>query len=115
MKVQGTRVTLTVPPGELGNERPFDIVNEVWYSADLQAIVVSKHSDPRSGVESYRLVGITRSEPPTSLFKVPPEYTVTQMPPLILAPRNQGTNRRPGGTIDGPFGVALNAKWGVKR
>jgi len=84
VNAQGTRITLTVASGELGNERPFDIVNEVWYSADLQAIVVSKHSDPRSGDVSYRLTGITRSEPPASVFEVPPDYTVTQMPAPVL-------------------------------
>jgi len=78
VNVRGTRITLTVAPGEVGNERPFDIVNEVWYSADLEAIVTSKHSDPRSGDVSYRLTGINRSEPPASLFKVPADYTVTQ-------------------------------------
>ena len=87
VNAQGTRITFTVAAGELGNERPFDIVNEVWYSADLQAIVVSKHSDPRSGDVSYRLTGITRSEPPASVFQVPPDYTVTQMLAPVLMPR----------------------------
>ena len=74
----GTRVTITVPAGREGNDRPFDIVYEKWYSPDLQMIVMSKHSDPRSGDHVYMLTNIKTVEQPRSLFEVPPGFTVSE-------------------------------------
>ena len=31
--VQGTRTTMTIPAGQMGNEQPIQIVTERWYSA----------------------------------------------------------------------------------
>jgi hypothetical protein len=81
----GTRVTFTIPAGQVGNERPIEIVDERWYSKDLQAFVMTKHSDPRSGETVYRLTDISRTEPDHSLFQVPADYEVkeaTMAPPM---------------------------------
>ena len=75
---QGTRVTKTIPAGQIGNEKPIIIVRESWYSNDLQTVVMSKHSDPWSGETTYTLTNIQRTEPAASLFAVPSDYTVTQ-------------------------------------
>jgi hypothetical protein len=75
---QGTRVTITIPAGEIGNERPIEIVNERWYSTELQMDVMTRHSDPRTGETTYRLTNINRSEPSKSLFEVPGDYTVSE-------------------------------------
>jgi hypothetical protein len=78
----GTRYTRTIAAGEIGNEQAINIVSESWYSAELQTVVMSKHSDPRFGESSYRLTGINRSEPAASLFQVPSDYSVKDaMPP----------------------------------
>jgi hypothetical protein len=77
----GTRVTITIPAGHIGNERPIEIVDERWYSKDLQAFVMTRHSDPRSGETVYRLTDISRTEPDHSLFQVPADYEVKE-PPL---------------------------------
>jgi len=74
----GTRFTVTIPAGREGNDRPFDIVYEKWYSPELQMIVMSKHSDPRSGDHIYMLTNIKLTEPPRSLFEVPPGFTVKE-------------------------------------
>jgi hypothetical protein len=58
------------------------VVSESWYSSDLQIMILIKHSDPRVGDTVYRLTSISRTEPPSSLFQVPPDYTVTQGPEL---------------------------------
>ena len=73
---EGTRTTMTIPAGELGNEQPINIVDERWYSPELQVIVMTRHSDPRSGETTYRLTNISRAEPSASLFQVPSDYTV---------------------------------------
>jgi hypothetical protein len=86
---QGTRVTHTIPAGQIGNEKPITIVHESWYSNDLQVQVMSKHSDPWSGETTYTLTNIQRSEPAASLFAVPSDYTITQG-----RPRGHGMMRR---------------------
>ena len=78
VSAQGTRITRTIPAGQMGNEKPITIVSERWYSNDLQMVVMSKRSDPRFGETTYTLTNIQRSEPNASLFAVPADYTVTQ-------------------------------------
>jgi TonB family protein len=76
VEAEGTRSTTTIPAGEIGNERPIEIVNESWYSPELQTMVMTRHSDPRLGESTYRLTNIDRSEPAKSLFEVPADYTL---------------------------------------
>ena len=74
----GTRITRTIPAGEIGNDKPIQIVTERWFSNDLQVVVKSTHTDPRWGTSTYQLTNINRNEPAASLFQVPADYTVTQ-------------------------------------
>ena len=74
--VTGVRTTRTIPAGEIGNDSPIDIVTEVWTSPDLKAIVYSKRSDPRVGVQVYKMMNIVRTEPDPSLFTVPADFRV---------------------------------------
>ncbi len=80
---EGMRITLTIPAGEIGNTLPLEIVDENWYSPELQTMVMTRHRDPRSGETTYRLSNINRSEPDRSLFELPADYTVREnkMPP----------------------------------
>lgn len=74
----GTRTTTTIPAGEIGNAQEIRIVSEQWFSDELQVLVMTKHSDPRSGENTYRLRNILRAEPDQTLFTVPSDYTVQQ-------------------------------------
>jgi hypothetical protein len=76
VQAQGTRTTTTIPAGQIGNDRPINIVDELWYSPELQMTVMTKHSDPRTGETNFALKNITRSNPPPTLFQVPPGYTM---------------------------------------
>jgi hypothetical protein len=78
VEAEGTRTTITIPAGEIGNERAIEIVSERWYSAELQMDVMTRHNDPRSGETIYRLTNINRSEPAKSLFEVPADYTIKE-------------------------------------
>src|SRR6266851_1147873 len=78
VSAQGTRITRTIPAGQMGNEKPITITSEHWYSSDLQMVVMSKRSDPRFGDTTYTLTNIQRQEPDASLFAVPSDYTVKQ-------------------------------------
>jgi hypothetical protein len=77
LSAQGTRITHTISPGQMGNEKAMTVVFEQWYSNDLQMVVMSKRSDPRFGDTTYTVTNIQRSEPAASLFTVPSDYTVT--------------------------------------
>ncbi len=76
----GTRTTRTIPAGQIGNEQPLQIVTETWYSPDLQMVLLSKRSDPRSGDTVTRLSNISRAEPPRTLFEAPADYKITDGP-----------------------------------
>ena len=80
VECEGTRTTVTIAAGTIGNERPIDIVSERWYSPELQVVVSSRHSDPRFGETSYRLANVTRAEPDKSLFVPPADYKVEDLP-----------------------------------
>ncbi|MGH9833461.1 MAG: hypothetical protein ACRD9Y_10620, partial [Blastocatellia bacterium] len=73
---EGVRFTLTIPAGAIGNTLPIEIVDEEWFAPELQTRVMTRHSDPRSGVTTYRLTNINRSDPDPSLFAVPAGYTI---------------------------------------
>jgi len=79
---EGTRSVTTIPAGQIGNERPIEIISERWYSPELQAVVLSKHIDPRFGENVYRLSAIRRTEPDKSLFEVPSSYAVQDGPSM---------------------------------
>ena len=85
VEAEGTRTTITIPAGEIGNERPIEIVSERWYSPELQTLVMSKHNDPFVGDSVYRLTNINRGEPARSLFEVPADYKIKEvsLPPGI--------------------------------
>jgi len=79
LECNGTLSSTTIPAGQIGNEKPIVVTTERWYSRKLQAEVLVKTNDPRSGENTYKLVNVDQSEPPTSLFLVPSDYTIVDM------------------------------------
>jgi hypothetical protein len=77
IRSKGSRVTMTIPKGTFGNDRDIKIVNERWYSDDLQVLMKSTNSDPRFGVTTYELTNIVQSPPNPALFQVPTDYTLS--------------------------------------
>jgi len=80
VEAQGTRTTMTIPSGTFGNERPIEIVSEIWFSPALHTAVLTKRIDPRMGETIMRLTNIRLEEPDPSLFQIPPDYTVRDQP-----------------------------------
>ena len=76
VNVEGRKITRTLPVGLMGNDRPLVSVTESWFSPELRITVLTKHSDPRMGESVTQLRNIDRSEPDSSLFRVPPDYQV---------------------------------------
>lgn len=78
VSVQGKRVTRTIPAGDIGNDRALEIVTETWFSPELQVVVMSRTTDPRSGDSVYKLTNVSRGEPDRSLFEVPADYQIRE-------------------------------------
>jgi hypothetical protein len=78
----GTRTTITIPVGAEGNDRPIEIVCENW-----------KCTDPLRGDHTTRIVSVDRSEPDPSLFQVPADFRIVDLPA-----RNQQTGSVPDAT-----------------
>jgi len=96
VEADGTRTTITIPAGEIGNERAIEIVSERWYSPELQLVVMTRHSDPRFGETTYKLTNINRTEQAKSLFEVPAGYTIKEGPQFAPGVGPLRTTRRPG-------------------
>jgi hypothetical protein len=76
VEAKGSRSVTTIPAGEIGNDRAIEIVDERWYSPELQVTILTRHTDPRMGETTYKLVNIQRIEQVRSLFEVPPGYNM---------------------------------------
>lgn len=91
VSARGERRTRTIEVGEIGNDRPIQLIDEHWYSPDLQMDIMTSHSDPRSGESTMRVINVQRGEPDPSLFSAPAEYQISDRPlnrlPAILKPR----------------------------
>jgi hypothetical protein len=87
VQADGKRITETIPAGAIGNDKPIEIINETWFSSELQTVVMSKHSDPRSGDVVYTLTNIQRVEPDPSLFQIPADYKTREEPGAELRMR----------------------------
>jgi hypothetical protein len=71
VSAQGFRHTTTIPVGQIGNDRPLQIVSERWYSPELQMNVKTVNSDPRFGVTTYELTNIVQAAQDPTLFTMP--------------------------------------------
>jgi len=68
VSAEGTRTTVTIPAGAIGNDRDIEIVSESWFSKDLGVVVYSKRTDPQMGETTYQMTNIVRAEPDPSIF-----------------------------------------------
>lgn len=93
VSAEGKRETVTIPAGEIGNERPLEIVSETWYSPELKTMVVRKHSDPRIGETVFRLTEIKRNEPDAALFQPPPGTKIRTEPTIEIRQREMAPSK----------------------
>jgi len=77
---ENTQTVTTIPAGKLGNAQPIVITSTRSYSPDLQIVISSTRSDPRSGVTTYQLSSISTAEPAAALFELPAGLTLEQGP-----------------------------------
>jgi len=69
-------MTTTIPAGQMGNDKPIVVTSEQWYSADLKATVMTKHSDPWAGELKTEFTNVNTAEPDPSMFSVPSDYRI---------------------------------------
>jgi hypothetical protein len=85
MEAKGLRTTTIYPAGAMGNDPPMTTSRENWISAELNATILSKVTDPRQGEDLQALVNIRRVEPDSSFFMAPKGYSVVdQLLPFTI-------------------------------
>ena len=62
--------------GEIGNDKPMQVVTENWFSPELQMMIMSRHTDPLAGEHVFTLTNIKRGEQSPDLFSVPSGFRV---------------------------------------
>jgi hypothetical protein len=80
IQVTGTRTTSTIPAGTIGNEEDLTTTREEWYSPELKLVVQSTQTDPRFGQTTYTLNDIQQGPPDETLFQVPTDYKIQEIP-----------------------------------
>jgi hypothetical protein len=75
----GRRVTRTRPPGTVGNDKTIVSVSERWVSPDLKILLASSMEDPRQQL-TRQVTQLDRSEPDPTLFQIPSDFTVKEIP-----------------------------------
>ena len=76
INVVGTRETITINAGVVGNSQALSTTREFWYSPELQVNLAITRKDPREGTQVVRVHEVSRSEPDPNLFKVPAGYAI---------------------------------------
>ena len=80
VKAEGTRVITTVASGVRRNSQPYNSVSEFWYSPEEHSVVLLASKDSHFE-RTERVTKIFREEPSPSLFRVPPDYSISEKPP----------------------------------
>jgi hypothetical protein len=62
------------------------MVDEFWFSDELQMNVLEQHTDGRGGLQTLAILSIKREEPDAALFEVPAGYKREESVPLPNAP-----------------------------
>ena len=107
LTVEGHHSTSTIAAGLVGNDQPITITSEEWTSPDLQVLVLTRHSDPRSGEQTYKLTNVVRAEPDQSLFMVPPDYSVKDTGIRRLEPGRKYASRHATAGVSGDVQCTL--------
>ena len=73
---EGSRMTVTIPMGYEGNDRPIVSVTEEWTSLELKLCVQRKSVSPSAGIFIREVVDLRRGEPDAALFQIPRDYAI---------------------------------------
>ena len=76
VSVHGTRTTTVIPTGTVGNDGPITTTRDVWFSPELNLVIRTVTTDPRSGTQTSGIGNLSRDEPDPTLFTVPADYII---------------------------------------
>lgn len=79
LEAKGERVTMIIPEGAEGNDRPLETIRETWVATRGRVVLMSSSNDPRRGETVMRLSNIVLDEPPAELFQVPADYKIQEL------------------------------------
>lgn len=88
LKTLGTRETVVIPTGQIGNNSPVLLKREFWYSPQLGVNLISKREDPRFGIQDFEVTDIALGDPEPKLFEVPAGSKILDLrkPPELPTP-----------------------------
>jgi hypothetical protein len=88
----GTRETVTIPAGQIGNDSAINTTREFWFSSALGLDIISVRSDPRFGTQRFELSDVMLGEPDAKLFSPPEGSRIIDLrnPPIskVAPPQN---------------------------
>jgi hypothetical protein len=79
LAVVGSRETLTINAGVLGNAEPLVTTKEYWYSPELEINLLTTRNDPREGIQVIRVVDLSRTEPDPQIFEPPAGFVIRDL------------------------------------
>jgi hypothetical protein len=79
LNVIGTRETISINPGVVGNSQPLVSTREFWYSPDLQVNLSVARKDPREGTQVIHVVDLSRFEPDAAQFQAPAGFAIQDL------------------------------------
>lgn len=87
----GTRETVVIPAGEIGNDSTINTSREFWFSPRLGLNLISVRDDPRFGTQRFEVSDIVLGEPDAALFAPPEGSRIIDLrnPPESKAPQPQ--------------------------
>ncbi len=78
----GSRDTMTVNQGVIGNDKPFNVSREFWFASRLGINLRSEISDPTFGKEVFSVTEVNPLDPDPKLFEIPGGFEIVdQMKP----------------------------------
>jgi len=81
VSVRGIQQTRTIPATVSGTGKDVVIVDEYWYSDELHMNMLTRHMDPRTGVQTVTVTQVRREEPDSAIFEVPSGYKIVDENP----------------------------------
>lgn len=77
--VTGTRETLQIASGAVGNGQTLNCTRDFWYSPALQVNLSVVRKDPRVGTQELQLVDLSLTEPDPKIFQPPAGFVIQDM------------------------------------
>lgn len=88
VQTTGYRVTMTIPAGYRGYNKPAVLIDERWESPELKLLIAGHSSDTRVGELDYLVTNIRRVEPSPDLVVVPPDHSFDPADPNFFVTAN---------------------------